>query len=87
MAPDDRTLPLGPLLGVHPDREEAGPAPAEQGPAPADVAHRPAPPAPVPSGQALGAGAVEALVGSGAEVVETNRDLAQAEGLEPDTGS
>ncbi|MPY68170.1 hypothetical protein F8S09_16060 [Deinococcus sp. SDU3-2] len=87
MAPDDRPLPPGPLLSVHPDHEATDPAPAEQGPAPTDAANRPAPPAPVPSGEGLDAEEVEALVGSGAEVVETNRHLARTEGLEPDTES
>ncbi|PIG99245.1 hypothetical protein [Deinococcus sp. UR1] len=60
--------------------------PAEQGRAPADLP--PAPAVPAPSGDALSAREVEALMGGAdASMTEANRALDTAEGIDPDTES
>lgn len=76
---------LNPALAPHttPTPEHR---PAEQGPAPADLP--PAPAVPAPSGDALSAREVEALMGGAdASMTEANMALNTAEGLDPDTES
>ncbi len=76
---------LNPTLAPH-----TTPAPehrsAEQGPAPADLP--PATAVPAPSGDALSAREVEALMGGAdASMTEANMALDTAEGIDPDTES
>lgn len=84
MTPDDAPS-LNPTLAPH-----TTPAPehrsAEQGPVPADLP--PAPAVPAPSGDALSAREVEALMGGAdASMTEANMALDTAEGIDPDTES
>ncbi|WP_291429812.1 hypothetical protein [Deinococcus sp.] len=84
MTPDDAPS-LNPTLAPHtaPAPEERS---AEQGPAPAHLP--PAPAVPAPSGDALSAREVEALMGGAdASMTEANMALDTAEGIDPDTQS
>ncbi|GHG23669.1 hypothetical protein CBQ26_02245 [Deinococcus indicus] len=84
MTPDDAPS-LNPTLAPHPTPTPEH-RPAEQGPAPADLP--PAPAVPAPSGDALSAREVEALMGGAdASMTEANMALNTAEGLDPDTES
>ena len=86
--PKDRpALPVNPLLSVRTGDTAPDATSAAQGPAPADFAEREAPPTPLPSGQGLSAGQVEAMLSSHGEVdegvVQTNEDLAAVQGRDP----
>lgn len=87
MTPEDRenTVPLNPVASARPeDAADSGHATAEQGPPPADFAQRPRSGVPVPTGEALPADQVAALVGENPAQTEAAHALAGEAGTGED---
>ncbi|SMB96115.1 hypothetical protein [Deinococcus hopiensis] len=87
--PKGGALPINPIPNVRTREFAPDTMSAAQGPAPTDFAEREIPPTPLPSGQGLGAGQVEAMLsahGQDSAAVQANGDLAAVQGRAP-TGS